>query len=81
MSLTGMKKEDVLEKFADSNYGNFKIAVADVIITEIEKIQTRYNELVNSDELDKILDDGKEKARNIAKDKYTLMKNKIGLRR
>ena len=29
----------------------------------------------------KILDDGKEKSRAIAKAKYELMKNKIGLRR
>lgn len=81
VSLTGMKKEEVLEKFSDSNYGTFKTAVADVVIAEVEKIQARYNELVNSDELDRILDNGKEIARGIAKEKYELMKNKIGLRR
>ena len=36
---------------------------------------------LNSKELDEILDDGKEKSRAIAKAKYELMKNKIGLRR
>ena len=81
VSLTGMKKEEVLDKFSDSNYGTFKTAVADVVIAEVEKIQARYNELVNSDELDMILDNGKEIARGIAKEKYELMKNKIGLRR
>lgn len=81
VSLTGMKKEEVLEKFSDSNYGTFKTAVADVVIAEVEKIQARYNDLVNSDELDMILDNGKEIARGIAKEKYELMKNKIGLRR
>lgn len=81
VSLTGMKKEEVLEKFADSNYGNFKTAVADVVVAEVEKIQARYNELVNSEELDNILDEGKENARKIARVKYEMMKNKIGLRR
>lgn len=81
VSLTGMSKDDVLTKFSDSNYGNFKSEVADVIINEVNKIQSRYNELVNSDELDKILDEGREASRKIAKVKYELMKKKIGLRR
>ena len=81
ISLTGMSKEAVLEKFEDSNYGNFKTAVADVVIDEVEKIQARYNELVSSDELDNILDDGRDYSRKIASQKYELMKNKIGLRR
>ena len=80
-SLTGMSKEEVVAKFENANYGEFKKGVGDVVADEFEKIQARYNELINSDELDKILDDGKEKARAIAKKKYEEMKNKIGLRR
>lgn len=81
MSITGLEKEAVLEKFAECNYGTFKTAVADVVVEEIEKIQARYNEIINSGELDKILDEGKEKARAIAKEKYEIMKNKVGFRR
>ncbi len=80
-SLTGVSKEEVVTKFENANYGEFKKAVGDVVIAEVEKIQTRFNELINNDELDKILDDGKERARAIAKKKYEEMKNKIGLRR
>ncbi len=80
-SLTGMKQEDVATKFENASYGEFKKAVADVVVAEVEKIQARFNELINSDELDKILDDGKERAREIAKKKYEEMKMKIGLRR
>ncbi len=79
-SMTGETKEEVVAKFADANYGTFKQAVADVVIEKFEAIQTRYNELINSDELDKILNDGMEASRKIAKAKYELMKNKIGLR-
>lgn len=81
VSLSGEKLENVVEKFADSNYGTFKTAIADLVIAEITKIQQRYNELISSKELDEILDKGKEASRKIAKEKYELMKNKIGLRR
>lgn len=81
MSLTGKTQEDVVKEFADANYGTFKKAVGDVVAETFEKIQARYNELLNSEELDKILDEGREKSREIAKTKYELMKQKIGLRR
>ena len=81
MSLSGKSKEEIVEEFADANYGTFKKAVGDLVAETFEKIQARYNELINSEELDKILDAGKEKSREIAKKKYELMKQKIGLRR
>lgn len=81
MSLSGKSKEEIVEEFADENYGTFKKAVGDLVAETFEKIQARYNELINSDELDKILEDGKERSRAIAKKKYELMKQKIGLRR
>ena len=81
VSLSGMKQEEVVTKFADSNYGTFKTAVADLVVEEIEKIQKRYNDLINSEKLDRILDEGVEKTKQIAKEKYELMKQKIGLRR
>lgn len=81
VSLSGMKKEEVTEKFADSNYGTFKSAVADLVVEEITKIQKRYNDLINSKKLDTILNEGAEKTIEIAKVKYELMKQKIGLRR
>lgn len=80
MSLSGKSKEEIVEEFADANYGTFKKAVGDIVAETFEKIQARYNELINSDELDKILEDGKERSRAIAKKKYELMKQKIGLR-
>lgn len=81
VSLSGEKMEDVLKNFAESNYGTFKTAVADLVVAEVVKIQERYNELITTKELDEILDKGKEQSRKIAKAKYELMKNKIGLKR
>ena len=45
----------------------------------LEKIQKRYKELIESDELDNILLDGANKAREVAKAKFMDMKYKIGL--
>ncbi len=81
ISLSGLSKDEVVDKFADSNYGSFKKEVADLVVEEIGKIQDKYNELINSEKLDKILDEGIEKTKEIARVKYELMKNKIGLRR
>ena len=81
MSLAGKSKEEILEEFAESNYPPPPPPVADVVVDEITKIKTRYDELISTKELDEILDDGKEKSSAIAKAKYELMKNKIGLRR
>lgn len=81
MCMTNESKEDVLEKFKDANYGTFKSAVADKVIEKFSVIQERYKELINSKELDEILDDGRERSKEIAKQKYLIMKEKIGLKR
>lgn len=80
-SLTGVSNEEVVAKFENENYGTFKKAVGDVVAETFGKIQERYNELINSNELDQILDEGREKTREIARGKYLAMKQKIGLRR
>ncbi len=77
-SLTGKKMDEIEKKFKDSNYGTFKKSVADVVVSEIEKIQLKYNEYLNSDKIDEILRKGAEKTRVYAKAKYDAVKNKIG---
>ena len=77
-SLTGKKIDEIEKEFKDSNYGTFKKSVADVVVSEIEKIQLKYNEYLNSDKIDEILRKGAEKTRVYAKAKYDAVKNKIG---
>ena len=79
--VTGKSVKDIEDEFKDSNYGNFKSKVADVVVEEISGIQDRYNKIINSDEIDKILDRGISIVRDIAKNKYLDMKNKMGLER
>jgi len=80
-SLTGKEIDEIEKEFEGCNYGTFKTKVADVVVAEIEKIQEKYNEVINSKYLDDILDDGNKKMQEIFKKKYEDMKNKIGLSR
>ena len=80
-SLTDLSIVDVEDKFKDSNYGEFKRAVADVVCEFLEKVQKRYHELVDSKELDEILKSGADTVRELAKDKFIKMKKEIGLYR
>lgn len=80
-SLTGKTIKEVEEIFKDKKYGELKSCVADVVIQELSVIQKKYYEIINSGELNKILDDGINFTRNISKNKFELMKNKMGLHR
>lgn len=77
-SLTGKEIKEIEKEFDSSNYGTFKKAVADVVVSEIEKIQERYNNYINGNEIDEILKNGRDKTRMYAKAKYEAVKNKIG---
>lgn len=78
---TEMSMDDIEEHFKDSNYGTLKKEVADVIIEHVSKIQKKYYKLIDSDEIDKILDKGLETTLKLAENKYNELKNVMGLHR
>jgi len=78
-AVTGLSIKDIETQFEGSQYGQFKKEVADKVIERLSEIQKRYYELINSSELDEILDKGRDAAREIAKVKYEDVKKKIGL--
>ena len=78
-TLAEITPEEAMKKFQNHKYGDFKKEVADIVIEKVTDIQKRYYELIDSQELRNILDDGARRAREIAKKKYEIMKNKIGL--
>lgn len=80
-SLTDKNIEEIENEFKDSNYGNFKTKVADVVVETLSNIQNKYNEIINSDYLDEILDKGMQKNIEISKYFYEKMKKTIGLGR
>ena len=69
------------EYFKEYNYGNLKKEVADIVVDNLTKIQNKYNEIINSKELDEILDNGKNKMNEYAKRKYEDIRKKVGLGR
>lgn len=79
--ISGLSIAELEEKYANSNYGEFKGDLAQVVANEIEPIQKRYNELINSKELDEILDNGRDYANYLANKKLSKVYNKVGLGR
>ena len=79
VSLTDRKIEDIEKEFEGKGYGDFKRYVASIVVDKVGKIQEKYNELINGNELDKILDVGMNKTIELAKKKYELMKEKMGV--
>ncbi|MEL3973784.1 tryptophan--tRNA ligase [Rossellomorea oryzaecorticis] len=69
------------QKYEGKGYGEFKGDLAQVVINAIKPIQDRYNELINSDELDDILDRGAEKANRAARKMLMKMEKAMGLGR
>jgi len=65
-SCSGESIEALEEKFAGKGYGEFKQSVADAVINVLKPIQDRHQQLMQSDELDDILDQGAEKAAAVA---------------
>ena len=78
---TGSSIAELEEKYKDSSYAEFKEDVANAVAAEIEPIQKKYNELINSDFLDKVLDEGRDYANYLANKKINKVMNKVGLGR
>lgn len=79
ISLTDYSISDVEEMFKGKGYGEFKKFVGDITAEHLGNIQKKYNEIINSNEIDKILDEGIKKSRELAEKKYNMMKEKLGV--
>ena len=80
-SLKNISMKETEEHFKDYNYGNLKKEVADLLVEVLSDIQEKYNKLINSKELDDILDKGREITNKIAKEKTEEVFSKVGLGR
>lgn len=80
-NLTDQSISELEQQYEGKGYGEFKGDVAKVVIDTIEPIQKRYYELINSPELDEILDKGADKANFVAGKMVKKMERAIGLGR
>lgn len=78
--MTGRSIDDLVSEFENAGYGTFKAYVGEVTSNKIGEIQNRYNELLGSSELEDVLKTGAETTTKIAKEKYELMREKVGLK-
>ena len=78
-SLSDRTIEDIEKEFDGKGYGEFKKYVASVVSSHISEIQKRFNEIINSKELDDILNEGISKSKELAEKKYKKMCERMGI--
>ena len=79
VGITNLSVEEIEKKFEGKNYGEFKSYVAEVVCEFVRGIQEKYEEIINSDIIDKVLEEGRIETTKIAKEKYEDMLRKLGL--
>ncbi len=78
---SGKTINELEELYEGKGYGVFKGDLAGTIIESLSPIQQRYHELMESEELDEILDRGAQQANTIASKMVKKMENAMGLGR
>tara|TARA_B000000557_G_C20782263_1_gene447053 strand:- start:207 stop:1208 length:1002 start_codon:yes stop_codon:yes gene_type:complete len=78
-SLSDQKLETTINEFSGKNFSEFKTKLSDLVIEKISPISLEINKLNEDKEyIDKILDDGAEKANKIAPKKVQELKKIVG---
>lgn len=78
---SGKSYDEIEAMYEGKGYGDFKSDLAQVVLAELIPIQERFNQLINSEELDEILDRGAERANKEASKMIQKMYNGMGLGR
>lgn len=77
--VTNRDPKDIANEFALSGYAQFKSKLADAIVEFLEPIQAKYQEFLQDEQsLKKILADGAEHVRPIARETLVKVKQKMG---
>lgn len=77
-AFSGVSPETVEEKFAQSNYGEFKKAVADEVVKVLKDLQEKYHEIREGGKLTAILAEGARKAEELSHPKLLEVYEKLG---
>lgn len=78
--LSDLKINEVEEKFRDKGYGDFKLAVGELVAETLKPIQDKYNQLSkDKDYLKEVCDKGAQKASVIAQKTLKSVYEKIGI--
>ncbi len=78
--ITKKSREDIENHFAGKGYGFLKKEIVDILVSELEPIQKRYNQLVNEKQyIDEILIKGAENVKETARSTYKRVKENLGI--
>ena len=78
-SLTNISIKDLEKKYSNSNYGEFKKDLADIVKNFLIDIQSKYKNVLESKMVEEVLEKGAQKARIIASRKLNKIYKKLGL--
>ena len=78
-SLSNRSMEDIVEEFKGQGYGQLKTYVADVVCNTLAEIQEKYKQIIESRQVEKVLEDGANKAKMVSSKTLAKVKKKIGL--
>lgn len=78
---SGRSVDELVNAYQGKGYGEFKTDVAETVATTLKPIRERYNNLIESSELDKVLDEGAEKAYAIAQKTLKKAEKALGIGR
>lgn len=77
--ITGKSYDEIENEFSGKGYGDFKVAVAEVVIEELKPIQARYDELIKDKAyLEESYRKNAEKARLVARKTLSKVMKKVG---
>lgn len=79
--LTGKTIADLEKEYEGHGYGDFKKDLVEVTVDALKPIKEKFEAMRHSEELDRILDDGAERANAIAEKTMKRVRNNFGLGR
>jgi len=78
-ALTGKSMEEIEVEFEGKGYGDFKRSVADAVCAEMEPFKARYEEIIVSGMVDKVLREGQQRASAAARVTLKRVQKAVGL--
>ena len=78
-ALKDISIEEAEKEFVGKRYGEFKTAVADVVVAELEPFQARYQQIVETKAYEQVLREGAEKAKKMAEPTLEKVQKAVGL--
>lgn len=79
-SITGESIDNIVNRYQGSNYAPFKDEVAEAVGNLLQSIQSRYHDIISSNQIETVLAEGAARASMIARKKLLKVEDRLGLR-